>query len=215
MSASRRPLTLGEEIANSITHGIGVVLSVAGLVTMIVIAWLHGSPWQMAACTIYGFSLLLLYISSTIYHALANNRAKRVFMILDHASIYVLIAGTYTPFTLVTLRGPWGWTLFGVVWTLCVCGIVFKSLWIDRFRALSTAVYVLMGWCIVFAIRPLLHALPWKGFLWLVAGGFCYTSGLAFYANRHRYAHFIWHLFVMVGSLCHYWAVYAYVLVAH
>jgi hemolysin III len=215
MSGSHRTPTLGEEIANSITHGIGALLSVAGLVTMIVVACLHGSAWQIVACTIYGVSLVLLYISSTIYHALANNRAKRVFMILDHASIYVLIAGTYTPFTLVTLRGAWGWTLFTIVWTLCVCGVVFKSIWIDRMRAVSTAVYVLMGWCVVVAIRPLLRALPWRGFLWLLAGGLCYTLGVVFYANRRRYAHFIWHLFVMAGSLCHYWAVYSYVLTAH
>ena len=214
MSLDRRPPTLGEEIANSITHGIGAALSVAGLVVMVVIAALRGSALHITACAIYGASLVLLYISSTIYHALAENRAKRVFLILDHASIYVLIAGTYTPFALVTLRGAWGWSLFGAVWTLCVCGVVFKSLWVDHLRGLSTTVYVLMGWCGIVAFRPLLRALPWTGFLWLLAGGLAYTGGVAFFASRRRYAHFIWHLFVLAGSLCHFWAVYRYVLPA-
>ena len=206
-----RPLTLGEEIANSIAHGIGAALSVAGLVAIMVAA-LGRPAWQIAACAIYGTSLVLLYVSSTIYHALANNRAKRVFKILDHSSIYLLIAGTYTPVTLIALRGLWGWTLFGVVWGVCVCGVVFKSLWIGRLKAASTVVYVLMGWCAVLAIRPLLAALPWAGFLWLLAGGLCYTAGVAFYVSSSRFAHFIWHLFVMAGSLCQYWAVFRYVV---
>ncbi len=206
-----RPPTLGEEIANSITHGVGAVLSIAGLVAL-VLASLDRSAWQIVACAIYGTSLVLLYISSTIYHALANNRAKRVFKILDHSSIYVLIAGTYTPFTLITLRGPWGWSLFGVVWGLCLCGVVCKSLWIDRLKVASTVVYLLMGWCAVLAVRPLLGALSWTGFLWLLAGGLCYTAGVAFYVNSRRFAHFVWHLFVLAGSLCHYWAVFRYVL---
>jgi hemolysin III len=206
-----RPLTLGEEIANSITHGIGAALSVAGLVAMVVAAR-HRPAWQIAACAIYGASLVLLYASSTLYHALANNRAKRVFKILDHSSIYLLIAGTYTPVTLITLRGPWGWTLFGVVWGLCVCGVVFKSLWIGRLKVASTVVYVLMGWCAVLAIRPLLAALPWAGFMWLLAGGLCYTAGVAFYVSSRRFAHFIWHIFVVAGSFCQYWAVFRYIV---
>jgi hemolysin III len=155
---------------------------------------------------------VLLYASSTLYHALANNRAKRVFKILDHSSIYLLIAGTYTPVTLITLRGPWGWTLFGVVWGLCVCGVVFKSLWIGRLKVASTVVYVLMGWCAVLAIRPLLAALPWAGFMWLLAGGLCYTAGVAFYVSSRRFAHFIWHIFVVAGSFCQYWAVFRYIV---
>ena len=210
MARNRRPPTRGEEIANSITHGIGAALSIAGLVAVVVAA-LHRPAWQIVACAIYGTSLVLLYISSTIYHALADSRAKRVFKILDHSSIYLLIAGTYTPFTLITLRGPWGWTLFGVVWGLCVCGVVFKCLWIGRLKVASTVVYVLMGWCAVLAIRPLLEALPWTGFVWLLAGGLCYTAGVAFYVSSSRFAHFIWHLFVMAGSLCQYWAVFRYV----
>jgi len=212
MASNRRPPTLGEEIANSVTHGIGAALSIAGLVAIVVAAALHGSALRMAACAIYGTSLVLLYASSTIYHALADNRAKRVFKILDHSSIYLLIAGTYTPVTLITLRGPWGWTLFGLIWGLCVCGILFKSLWIGRLKVASTVVYVLMGWCAVVAIRPLLAALPWTGFAWLLAGGLCYTAGVAFYVSSGKFAHSVWHLFVMAGSLCQYWAVFHYVL---
>jgi hemolysin III len=212
MAHNRRPPTLGEEIANSITHGIGAVLSIAGLVAMVVVAAHDRPAWQVAACAIYGISLVLMYSSSTLYHALANNRAKRVFKILDHSSIYLLIAGTYTPVTLITLRGPRGWTLFGVVWGLCVCGVIFKSLWIGRQKVASTVVYLLMGWCVVFAIRPLLAALPWTGFVWLLAGGLCYTAGVAFYVNSSRFAHSIWHLFVLAGSVCQYWAVFRYVL---
>jgi hemolysin III len=208
-----RPPTLGEEIANSIAHGIGAALGIAGLVA-IVGAARHRPPWQIAACATYGTSLVLLYVCSTIYHALTNNRAKRVFKILDHSTIYLLIAGTYTPVTLIALRGPWGWTLFAVVWGLCVCGVVFKSLWIGRLKVASTVVYVLMGWCAVLAIRPLVAALPWAGFMWLLAGGLCYTAGVAFYVSSRRFAHFIWHLFVLAGSVCQYWAVFRYVVCA-
>jgi hemolysin III len=212
MTGNRRPPTLGEEVANSIAHGIGAALSIAGLVAIVAVAARHRPASQIVACAIYGTSLVLLYISSTIYHALPNNRAKRVFKILDHSSIYILIAGTYTPFTVITLRGPWGWTLFGVVWGLCVCGVVFKSLWIDRLKVASTVVYLLMGWCAALAVRPLLEALPWTGFVWLLAGGLCYTAGVAFYVNSSRFAHFIWHLFVLAGSSCHYWVVFRYVI---
>src|ERR1019366_4008686 len=211
MARNGRLPTLDEEIANSITHGIGAALSIAGLVAIAAVAALDRSAWRTVACAIYGTSLVLPYTSSTIYHALANNRAKRVFKILDHSSIYLLIAGTYTPFTLITLRGPWGWTLFGVIWGLCVCGILFKSLWIGRLKVASTVVYVLMGWCAVVAIRPLLAALSWTGFAWLLAGGLCYTAGVAFYVNSRRFAHSVWHLFVMAGSFCQYWAIFRYV----
>ena len=213
MRHPRRPLTLGEEIANSIAHGIGAALGIAGLVA-IVVAARHRPDWQIAACATYGTSLVLLYVCSTIYHALTNNRAKRVFKILDHSTIYLLIAGTYTPVTLIALRGPWGWTLFGVVWGLCVCGVVCKSLWIDRLKGASTVVYLLMGWCAVVAVRPLLEALSWTGFVWLLAGGLCYTAGVVFYVNSSRFAHFVWHLFVIAGSACQYWAVFRYVVCA-
>jgi len=207
-----RAQSLGEEIANSVTHGLGALLSIAGLVVLIVAASLRGTAWHIVSCSVFGASLVLLYTSSTLYHALAPNRAKRVFHVLDHSSIYVLIAGTYTPFTLVTLRGPWGWTLFAIVWTLAVLGILFKSFGAHRRPFMSTAVYILMGWCVAVALRPLLAALPWEGFLWLLAGGLSYTAGVAFFALRHKYAHSIWHLFVLAGSVCHYVAVYRFVI---
>ena len=203
---------MGEEIANSVTHGVGAALSVAGLVVLVVIAALRGTALQVLACAVYGATLVLLYLSSTLYHALTNGRAKRVFRILDHASIYLLIAGTYTPFTLVALRGAWGWSLFGVVWALAVAGVVLKCFFTGRFHALSTTVYVLMGWLAVVAIRPLLGAIPWPGFLWLLAGGLLYTLGVVFFASRRRYAHAVWHLFVLAGSACHFLAVYRYIL---
>ncbi len=207
-----RPQSLGEEIANSITHGVGALLSVAGLVVLLIAAIMRGTALHIASSATFGASLVLLYTSSTLYHALAENRAKRVFHVLDHASIYILIAGTYTPFTLVTLHGPWGWTLFAAVWSLAVLGTVFKCFGAARLPFLSTAVYILMGWSVVFALRPLLAALPWAGFLWLLAGGLFYTAGVAFYALRGRYAHSIWHLFVLAGSICHFVAVYRYVI---
>lgn len=207
-------LTLGEEIANSVTHGVGALLSIASLAAMIVIA--AGRPQgrgaAIAACAVYGASLLLLYLCSTLYHAITNRRAKRIFRILDHASIYLLIAGTYTPFTLLTLRGPWGWVLFGVIWTLAVAGVIVKCFHTGRMQILSTSLYVLMGWFGVVALRPLLAALPWHAVLWLLAGGVFYTAGVAFFASRWRYAHSIWHLFVLAGSICHFVSICAYVL---
>jgi hemolysin III len=205
-------MTRGEEIANSITHGAGALLSIAGLVAMVVQSAIRGTAWHIVACSLYGTTLVLLYLASTLYHALPRGRAKRVFQILDHSAIYLLIAGTYTPFTLVTLRGGWGWALFGFVWGLAVLGIVFKSLFIGRLAVLSTVVYILMGWCALIAIRPLLQALPWNAFLWLLAGGLAYTLGVVFFAGKYRYAHAIWHLFVLAGSACHFVAVWEYVL---
>lgn len=199
---------LGDEIANSITHGVGAILSAIGLVYLMIQAGAHGTGWHIFSCALYGSTLLLLYIFSTLYHALPGPKSKYVFRIFDHSSIYLLIAGTYTPFMLVNLRGPWGWSIFAVIWTLAVAGVVFKSIAIGRFAVLSAIIYVLMGWLVLIAIRPLLHAIPWDGFLWLAAGGLCYTAGVAFFAtDRVRYFHMIWHLFVMAGSACHYVAV--------
>ena len=212
MAHSHVQQTLGEEIANSVTHGIGAVLSLAGLIVLVVIAATGGTAWHIVACVVYGVCLLWLYLCSTLYHALPGVRTKRVFRILDHSAIYLLIAGTYTPFTLVNLRGVWGWSLFGVVWTLAICGIVFKSLYTGRLEMLSNAVYLGMGWLAVVAIRPLLDVLPWEGFLWLLAGGLAYTAGLIFYASKKRYAHAVWHMFVLAGSVFHFCAVYRYVL---
>ncbi|MEN6602326.1 MAG: hemolysin III family protein [Bryobacteraceae bacterium] len=202
----------GEEVANSISHGVGAILSLAALVILVVLAAQGGTSYQVVAGAVYGTSLVLLFMCSTLYHALTNERAKRVFRILDHCSIYVLIAGTYTPFTLVTLRGPWGWALFGVVWTLAVFGIVYKGLFTGRLHVLSTMVYILMGWVVVVAIRPLLRALPWQGFLWLLAGGVLYTLGVLFFMWHRKYSHTLWHFMVLAGSICHFFAVYRYVL---
>jgi len=204
--------SIGEEIANSISHGIGAAVSVGALATLVVLAASRGTVWHIVSFSIYGTTLVLLYLSSTLYHALPGPRVKRVFRVFDHASIYLLIAGTYTPFMLVNLRGPWGWSLFAVVWTLAVAGVVFKSLFIGRFGITSAIVYVLMGWLVLVGVRPLLRVLPWHGFLWLLAGGAAYTTGVLFFASTRRYAHTVWHLFVLTGTVCHLMAVYLYVL---
>lgn len=211
---SRLPrYTKGEEIANSVTHGVGVLVSIAGLVLLVVFSALYGNAWHVVSSSVYGSSLLILYLSSTLYHSLQGQRVKSFFRILDHSSIYILIAGTYTPFTLVSLHGTWGWTLFGIIWGLAVAGILFKVFFINRFGVLSVIIYVLMGWMIVIAIRPVVEAVPLGGLALLVAGGLCYTSGLVFYAwKKLKYAHMIWHLFVIAGSVFHYFAVMFYVI---
>jgi len=208
-SASR-----AEEIANSVSHGVGAALYAAGAVVLITLAALRGDVWHVVACSVYASTLVLFYTISTLYHAVRGPRAKRLLRILDHAAIYLLIAGSYTPFLLVSLRGPWGWSLFGVVWGLAVLGVVFKSLWTGRLPILSTALYVVMGWCIVVAWRPLLAALPPAGVAWLVAGGLVYSVGIVFYAldKRFRWAHPVWHVFVLVASACHFVAVLFYVV---
>lgn len=208
-----RQENLGETIANSVTHGVGVALSIAGTALILTIATLRGGARDIVSASIYGATLALLYVASTLYHALPGPRVRHVFRILDHSSIYLLIAGTYTPFTLVSLRGGFGWSLFGIIWGLAIGGVVFKSLWVDRLPGLSTTIYVLMGWLALVGIQPLYHSVSGPGFLWLVAGGVCYTGGVAFFcANRMRYAHAVWHVFVLAGSACHYCAVYFYVL---
>jgi hemolysin III len=202
-----------EEMVNSLTHGLGLVLSVVGLIVLVVLAALRGTPRHVVSVSIYGATLVLLYAASTLYHAFRSPRVKRVFKILDHSAIYLLIAGTYTPFTLVILRGPWGWTLFGLVWGLAIAGIVLKSLFVDHFVIASTIVYVAMGWLVVIAIKPVMAAVPNGGLLWLLAGGLCYTIGVAFFAARRLpYGHAIWHLFVLAGSISHYVAVLFYVV---
>jgi len=213
MPDRRKPAyTLGEEIAHSITHGVGAALSVVGLVLLVVRAVRAGDPWSVVSFAIFGATLVLLYTASTIYHALRPPRARRVFRVLDHAAIYLLIAGTYTPFLLVSLRGPWGWSLFGIVWGLAVGGVLFKAFCAGRFRLLSTLIYLGMGWLCVTTVVPLLRAVPAPGLLWLLAGGLAYSGGTVFYLwRRLRYHHALWHVCVLAGSLCHYWAVYAYV----
>jgi len=190
---------------NSISHLIGAVAALAGLVVVVVIAAQQGDPWKIVSFSIYGTTLFLLYTISTLYHSL-RGRAKRFFHKLDHYSIYFLIAGTYTPFTLVTLRGGWGWTIFGIIWGLVVLGVVLESLPQKGNRVLSLVVYVLMGWLVLVALKPLLQALPGAGFAWLLAGGLFYTGGLVFYVFDEKVRHFhgIWHLFVLAGSVSHY-----------
>lgn len=202
-----------EEIANCVTHGVGLALSVAGLVALVVVAWVYGGAWQIVSGSVYGASLVTLYAASTFYHGARGQRAKRLLQVLDHCCIYLLIAGTYTPFTLVTLRGGWGWTLFGLVWGIALAGIIFRVTFGNRYRPVAVASYVLLGWLCVIAAKPILATVPAGALLWLVAGGLAYTSGVAFFASeRIRHAHAIWHLFVLGGSICHFFAVVLYVL---
>jgi hemolysin III len=205
-----RPPSLGEEIANSVTHGLGLAASLAAAPVLIVVA-ARGDAWQVVGSSVFAATLVALYAASTLYHSLPLSRAKRVFRVLDHGAIYLLIAGTYTPFTLGVLRGAWGWTLFGLVWGLAAIGVVFKSVRGFRHPRLSTAVYLAMGWLVVVAIRPLFANMSVAGLLWLLAGGLAYTGGIVFYILDHkRYVHAVWHLFVLAGSTCHFVAVLLY-----
>jgi hemolysin III len=200
--------TRGEEIANSLTHGLGLVLSIAGLSVLVAFAALRGDAWTVVGCAVFGASLVLLYAASTLYHALRTPRVKQWLRVLDHGAIFLLIAGTYTPFLLVSLRGPWGWSLFGVIWALAVAGIVLKLFFTGRFRLLSTLIYLFMGWLALAAFKPLVAALPQGSLVMLVAGGVAYTAGTLFYMwKRLPYHHAVWHLFVLAGSVCHFFAV--------
>jgi hemolysin III len=202
-----------EEIANSVTHGFGLVLAVAGLIALLFFAFRDGSAWHVASCAVFGIALVLLYAASTLYHSLRTPRLKHILKILDHCAIYLLIAGTYTPFTLIHMKGGWGYALCAVVWGLSLVGIVFKIFFIDSFKAASTLLYVLLGWSAVVAIKPLTEMLPSGAILWLLAGGLFYTVGVLFFVcKRIPYSHTIWHVFVMGGSVCHYLAVVFYVL---
>lgn len=198
---------------NSISHLVGAALALAALVILVVFASLQGDPWKIVSFSIYGASLFLLYTFSTLYHSL-RGRAKKIFQKLDHVAIYLLIAGSYTPFTLVTLRGVWGWSLFGVVWGLAIAGIVLDGLHRDGPRVYQMIIYLLMGWAVLVALYPLLQNLPTVGFIWLVVGGLCYTGGMIFYAldEKLRHGHGIWHLFVLAGSISHFLAILFYVL---
>ena len=209
-----RAQSSGEELANSLTHGLGVLIALVFGPMLVVAALATGDVWRITAATIYATTLLLLYTSSMLYHALRPPRAKAVFQRIDHAAIYLLIAGTYTPFTLITLRGPWGWTLFGIVWGLAIIGVALKGTFGARLSGLSTAVYLAMGWLIVIALRPLVMHVATRGILWLVAGGLLYTGGVIFYVRdeRYRYSHALWHLCVLAGSIAHFCAILWYAL---
>ena len=210
-AVAHRKQSLGEEIANSVSHGVGFALAVAALPALVIAALPHGARAVVGA-SIFAATAALMYLTSTLYHALAHNRAKRVFRVLDHGAIYLLIAGTYTPFMLGALRGAWGWSLLAMIWTLAILGVVLKSTAVGfRYPRLSTLLYVAMGWLVVIAARPLLLHVPAWGLFWLAAGGVAYTGGVAFYAARRLpYAHFVWHLFVLAGTACHFVAVLRY-----
>lgn len=207
-----RRQSLGEEIANSTSHGIGLIAGLVGAPILIVQAARQGDAAFVIGASLFVASVFLLYLASTVYHALPAGKAKRVFKVLDHASIYLLIAGTYAPFTLGVLRGAWGWTLFALVWSLALAGVVLKAIGKVSHPMLSTGLYLLMGWLVVVAIDPMLARVPLAGLLWLLAGGLFYTVGVVFYAtdSRLKYGHMVWHLFVMAGTVCHYFAVFWY-----
>ena len=206
----------GEEIANSLTHGVGAVLAVVGLVVLALAASRYGTTRTVVGCVVFGSALVLLYASSTLYHSIGHGhaRAKAILRVLDHSAIFLLIAGTYTPFTLVSLWGPWGWTLFGVVWGLALAGITLRLVLPRRPTVLFVGLYLAMGWCIVVAAKPLLAAVAPGGIALLAAGGLAYTLGVVFYASKRPYHHAIWHAFVLAGSAFHYAAVLRYVALA-
>lgn len=206
--------SIAEEVAHSVTHGAGLLLGIAALVLMVVFAAQRGSAIHVVACSIYGTTLVLLYSASTFYHALPRGRGKRLFGILDHAAIFLLIAGTYTPFTLVTMRGGWGWSLFGVIWGLAIAGVVLEAVSRGRARRLQLLLYLAMGWLAVLAAaQPLLHGLARGGLVLLLAGGLAYTLGVLFYVWRSLpFHHAVWHVFVLGGSICHFFAVLLHVI---
>ncbi len=204
--------TLGEEIANAVTHGVGSLLAVAGMVIAIVLSSLDGDALCVFAAVLYGLSLVVLYSMSTLYHAITHKKAKRVLRICDHCGIFLLIAGTYAPYTLITLRGSMGYWLFGAIWGAAALGIVLNGMNLKRFEKLSFVLYILMGWTAMAAIRPLYLALPPVGFYLLIGGGLIYTLGLVFYIKKWKYAHSIWHLFVLGGSVLHFLSIILFVI---
>lgn len=208
-----RPYSLGEEIANSVTHGVGVAFSISATTLLIVFAALSGDRWALASAIVFGLSLVLLYAGSTLYHSMPFPKARHVFKIIDHCAIYVLIAGSYTPFTLVTLRESGGWWMFATVWAIAIAGVATEAFWTYRPKWLSVVVYLAMGWLVVVVIEPVMAALHPTGLWLLVAGGLAYTVGTVFYVNKRvPYFHMVWHLFVLAGSLCHFLAVLLYVV---
>lgn len=210
---SRPRYTPAEELANSITHGIGVPLAITGLVVLIIIAATHGNTRAVVSSALYGVTLVLLYLISTLYHAVHGAKAKSVLRILDHSAILLLIAGTYTPFTLISLHGSWGWSLFGSIWGLATLGIALELSRLRHLRSLLISLYVVMGWAVVVAIKPMLENVTIGGLWLLLAGGLCYTGGLVFYLwKRLPYHHAVWHLWVLTGSILHYFAVLTTVL---
>ena len=208
ITAAQSEYSAVEERANVITHALGIVFGIAGMSALVVLTVRVGDAWSVISSSIYGTTLVMLFLASTLYHAFSGTKIKHVLKVLDHSAIYLLIAGTYTVFTLVALRGAWGWSLFGVIWGLALLGIVFKVLFVKRFKLLSVAIYLLMGWLVIVAMPPLANALPRGALLWLVIGGLIYTTGVILYlSKRIPFNHAIWHLFVLAGSASHYIAV--------
>lgn len=211
--AKTHVFSTGEEIANAITHGIGALLSIAGLVILIVYSSLHGTAWHVVSFTIFGVSMLLLYFSSTMVHALRPGKAKNLFEIFDHSSIYFFIAGTYTPLTFIVIGGKLGWTMFGIIWGLAISGTIFKVFFVKKFLFTSTILYVVMGWFIVLGWKQIVDTMSTAGIFWLVLGGLFYTLGAVFYVWRgFKFHHMVWHLFVLAGSISHFFCVLLYIL---
>jgi hemolysin III len=210
-SISDRSQTLAEEIANSVSHGIGLALAITATPILIIAATRAGTVWNLVGVSVFAASMVLLYLASTLYHAITHDRAKRVFRVLDHGAIFLLIAGTYTPFTLGIMRGPWGWTIFGLVWALAAFGLTTKAVIGAHHRWLTVPLYLVMGWIALIAAPQILARVPLSGLIWLLAGGVAYTAGTAFFAaHRVRFSHFAWHLFVIAGTVCHFFAVLWY-----
>ncbi|XPV75725.1 MAG: PAQR family membrane homeostasis protein TrhA [Desulfovibrio sp.] len=205
--------TLAEEIANSITHGVGIIFSIAALAVMTSFASVYGNAWHVVSCSIYGSTLIIAYIASTLYHSIQHEGAKAVFRVLDHASIFLLIAGTYTPFTLVNLRGPWGWSLLSSIWFLAILGIIIQATKMRKNRKLSISLCIIMGWIVVIAAKPMIASVDMQGLILLLLGGLMYTGGIVFYlCKRIPYNHAIWHIFVLAGSVLHFLSVLFYVI---
>lgn len=203
-----RKLSTKEEIFNSITHGIGTLLSIAALVSLVILAVVKGNTWHVVSFSIYGSSLVLLYLASTLYHSFTKEKLKNIFARFDHAAIFLLIAGTYTPFLLTVLRGTLGWTLFGIIWGVALAGVVIRSIYLTRFRKLMVGLYLAMGWMFVVAVGPMIKNLPQTSIIFLFLGGIFYSAGVIFYMKRNlKYGHGIWHLFVLAGSIMHFFAV--------
>ena len=212
-SMTHEPLSRGEEMANALSHGVGIGLSLAAVSLLAVFAALNGTARHIVSFSIYGATLVLLYTASTLYHSFRNPRVKRALRVCDHAAIYLLIAGTYTPFTLVVFEGAFGWTLFGIVWGLAATGVLLKLLFVGRFHGLAVGLYIAMGWLVVVGLKPLVHGIAMPGLVLMVAGGVLYTGGTVFYAcKRIPWNHAIWHLFVLGGSVCQFFAVLLYAL---
>lgn len=212
-TSSIKDYTVREEVFNALTHGIGVAFGITALVILVMFSVEQNNIWKIVSSSLFGSTLVLMYLTSTLYHSFSRFKIRRLLKTLDHAAIYLLIAGTYTPLTLVNLRGAWGWTLFGVIWGLALFGIIFKIFFVYRLPTISTLFYLLMGWLVVIAAVPIYHHFAFSGLMWLVAGGLCYSLGTIFYAwESVKYMHGVWHLWVIAGTVCHFFAILFYVV---